>query len=70
MQSTIGAVVGGKVVVEGVSLVAGAVVTMLSRETEESVTLSLDDEDELLAAIAEIERGEFFSAAELLDSLQ
>jgi hypothetical protein len=70
MQFTIGTVVDGKVVVDGVSLVEGAVVTVLSRETGESIALSSDDEDELLAAIAEIERGEFVSAAELLDSLQ
>jgi hypothetical protein len=70
MQFTIGTVVDGKVVVDGVSLVEGAVVTVLSRETGESIALSSDDEDELLAAIAEIERGEFVLAAELLDSLQ
>jgi hypothetical protein len=70
MQFTTGKVVGGMVVVEGVQLVEGAVVTVLSRETQESFALSPDDEDELLAAIAEIERGEFVSANELLDSLR
>jgi hypothetical protein len=70
MQFNTGAVVGGKVVVDGVSLDEGAVVTVLSREAEQSVTLSPGDEDELLAAIAEIERGEFVSVAELLETLR
>jgi predicted transcriptional regulator len=35
-----------------------------------SFTLSPEDEDELLAAMAEIERGEFVSAEDLLKSLR
>ena len=63
MQVTTGTVVGGKVIVEG-SLVA-----VLSREPEEPFALSAEDENELLAAMAEIESGEFVSAGELLESL-
>jgi len=70
MQVTTGTVVGGKVVVEGVPLVEGAVVTVLSREPEEPFALSVEDEDELLAAMAEIARGEFISAEELLESIR
>lgn len=70
MQVTTGIVVGGKVVVEGVPLVEGSVVAVLSREPDESFTLSPEDEDELLAAMAEIERGEFVSADVLLESLR
>ena len=70
MQVTTGTVVGGKVVVDGVSLVEGAVVTVLSREPEEPFALSVEDEDELLAAMAEIARGEFISAEELLESIR
>jgi hypothetical protein len=70
MQITTGTVVGGKVVVEGVPLVEGSVVTVLSREPDEPFTLSAEDEDELLAAIAEIERGEFIAADELIESLR
>ena len=70
MQVTTGTVVGGKVVVEGVPLVEGAVVTVLSREPEELFALSVEDEDELLAAMAEIARGEFISAEELLESIR
>jgi len=43
---------------------------VLSREPEEPFTLSPEDEDELLAAMAEIEKGEFVSADELLASLR
>ncbi len=70
MQVTTGTVVGGKVVVEGVPLVEGSVVAVLSREPDEPLALSAQDEDELLAAVAEIERGEFISPLELLESLR
>ena len=70
MQITTGTVVDGKVVVEGVPLVEGAVVAVLSREPEVPFTLSPEDEDELLAAMAEIAKGEFVSADELLESLR
>ncbi len=70
MQISTGTVVGGKVVVEGVPLVEGAVVTVLAREAEQPFSLSMQDEEELLAAMAEVERGEFISAEELLESLR
>ena len=70
MQITTGIVIGGKVVVEGVPLVEGSVVTVLSREPDARFALSAEDEEELLAAIAEIERGEFVSSEELLESLR
>lgn len=70
MQVTIGTVVGGKVIVEGVPLAEGSVVTVLSRGPQEPFALSAQDEEELLAAVAEVERGEFVSAEELLESLR
>jgi hypothetical protein len=70
MRVTTGTVIGGMVVVEGVPLVEGSVVTVLSREPDEPFALSAKDEDELLAAMAEIERGEFVSPKELLESLR
>ena len=69
MQVTTGTVVNGKVVVEGAALPEGAVVAVLSRGAEESFTLTATQEDELLAAMAEIERGEFVGLEELLTSL-
>jgi hypothetical protein len=70
MQVTTGTVVGGMVVVEGVPLVEGSVVTVLSRQPDEPFALSAQDEDDLLAAIAEIERGEFVTPEVLLESLR
>jgi hypothetical protein len=70
MQVTTGTVVGGKVVVEGVPLVEGAVVAVLSREIEAPLVLSTEDEEALLAAMDEISRGEFVSAEDLLESLR
>jgi hypothetical protein len=70
MQVTTGTVVDGKVVVEGVPLVEGSVVAVLSREPDEPLALTAQDEDELLAAAAEIERGEFVLPGVLLESLR
>ena len=70
MQVTTGTVVGGKVIVEGIPLVEGSLVAVLSREPEEPFALSPEDENELLAAMAEIECGEFVLADELLESLR
>jgi len=70
MQVTTGTVVGGKVVVEGASLVEGSVVAVLSRGPGEPIALSAQDEEELLASVAEIERGEFVSPEDLLESLR
>ncbi len=70
MQVTTGTVVGGKIIVEGVPLAEGAVVAVLSREPNEPFVLSHDDEDELLAAIAEVEGGDFLPAEQVLESLR
>lgn len=70
MRLTPGTVVGGKVVVEDGGLDEGAVVAVLSRDPDGSFILSAQDEQELLAAIAEIERGEFVSAEALLEDLR
>ncbi len=69
MQIATGTVVNGKIVVEGASLPKGTVVTVLSRGGAESFSLSEAQENELLEAIAEIERGEFETLDELLASL-
>jgi hypothetical protein len=70
MQLTTGTVVDGKIVVQGPPLAEGAVVAILSKEPETPYALTAADEDELLAAVAEIDRGEFLSAETLLDSLR
>lgn len=69
MQVATGTVVNGKIVVEGVSLPEGAVVAVVSRGADESFVLTEAQENELLAAMAEIERGEYVTLEELLQSL-
>jgi hypothetical protein len=70
MQVTTGTVVGGKIVVDGVPLTKGAVVAILSREPDEPFVLSHEDEDELLAAVSEVEGGDFLSAEQVLESIR
>jgi hypothetical protein len=69
MRITTGKVVEGKVVVEGLPLQEGALVTVLARESEETFLLTPDEEAELLLSIEEADRGETFSAEEVLDGL-
>jgi len=69
MQVATGTVVNGKIVLEDVSLAEGSVVTIVTRGADESFTLTREEEDKLLAAMAEIERGEFVSLEDLLSSL-
>ena len=70
MQLATGTVIGGKVVVEGASLPDGTVVTILAREMDETFDVPPELEAELLASIAEADRGETISAAELLERLR
>ena len=69
MQVATGTVINGKIVLEGVPLPEGAVVTVVTRGADEGFSLSEAQEAELFAAMAEIERGEFVSLGELLKSL-
>jgi hypothetical protein len=70
MQLATGAVVGGKVVIDGDLLPEGSVVSILARETDETFEVPADLEPELLASIAEADRGETFSADELIELLR
>jgi hypothetical protein len=69
MQVATGTVVDGKIILEGVALPEGALVTVLTRGADEGFTLSASQEDELLASMAEIERGQFLTLDDLLASL-
>lgn len=69
MQVATGTVVNGKIVLEGVSLTEGAVVTVVTRGADENFLLTEAQENEMLAAMAEIERGEYETLVELLQSL-
>lgn len=70
MQLATGTVVGGKIVVEGEPLPEGAVVTILAREADETFDIPAELEAELLESIAEADRGETISAAELIERLR
>lgn len=70
MRVASGAIVGGKVVVDGEAFADGAEVTIIAGEDNELFTASPEQEAALLAAVAEIERGEMVSASELLGRLR
>ena len=69
MQVATGTVVDGKIVLEGLSLTEGSMVTVVARGADESFELTDAQENELLEAIAEIERGEHESIDQVLRSL-
>jgi hypothetical protein len=70
MRVATGTVVDGKVIVEGESLVDGTKVTVVVREDEEAFDLTPEQEEELRASIAEIERGEYITGDQLLERLR
>lgn len=69
MQVATGTVVDGKVIVEGVPLREGALLAVVARGADEPFALSTEQEEELLAAMAEIQRGEFVTLEQLLAEL-
>jgi len=69
MQVATGTVVRGKVVLDGFSLPEGAVVAVVARGADEGFMLTKAQEDELLAAMTEIERGDFVTLEALLGTL-
>ena len=68
MKIATGKVVDGKVVLEGATFEEGSSVTVLARE-EGGITLTPEEEAELLLAISEADRGEMVSAEEVLAKL-
>ena len=70
MQLATGTGVEGKVIIEGLALPEGTVVTVLMRDEEESVRLSQADEAELLEGLDEADREEGISAEELFARLK
>jgi len=69
MKVATGKVVEGKVVVEGVTLEEGSVVTVLSREGAATFEFTPEEEAEILLSIGEADRGETVSGEEVLESL-
>ena len=70
MQVVTGTVIGGKVVLEGVSLPEGTVVTLIAKDSESAVRLPPALQAELEGALEEADREEGISADELLDKLR
>jgi hypothetical protein len=70
MQVVTGTVVEGKVVLEGVSLPEGSVVTILVKDSETAVRLPPALQTELEEALEEADSEEGISAEELLKKLQ
>ena len=64
-----GKVVEGKVLVDGMALPEGALVTVVTRELSQGVQLTPDEESRLLEALAEADRGETVPAEELFHRL-
>lgn len=70
MQAVSGTVVGGKIVVEGLSLPEGTVVTVLTPTDDKTVKLPPQMEKELLEAIDEADGEEGGAGPEFLESLK
>ncbi|MBA3505211.1 MAG: hypothetical protein H0T80_05450 [Betaproteobacteria bacterium] len=69
MKLATGKVVGGKVVLEGVSLQEGTSVTVLAKDDEGGFELTPEQRGDLLLSIAQADRGETVSAEEVLAQL-
>lgn len=61
---------GAIVLDDGISLPEGTTVTVIADDGEVAFEVSTEEEADLLEALAEAERGETISAAELLDRLR
>ena len=70
MNVSTGTVVGGKIVVEGLTLPEGTVVTVLTPEEESTVNLSPALKQELLDAIDEADREEGGAGTEFIEGLR
>jgi hypothetical protein len=70
MQFATGTVVDGKVVIEGLDLPEGTGVTVLTRDDDQPVKLSPEEQAELLQALEEADRDGGITAEELFARLQ
>jgi len=69
MKVATGKVIDGKVVLEGEPLPEGSVVTVVAREDDEPFDVTPEEEEALLAAMSEADRGEVVSWEELRERL-
>lgn len=70
MLITTGKVSGGLIEIESGSLPEGAKVTILAPENGETFEIDPNGEANLLAAIAEAERGDVVNAAQLIEQIR
>ncbi|MFN3303794.1 MAG: hypothetical protein ACK44A_08745 [Roseateles sp.] len=70
MQLTTGTVIGGKIVIEGEPLPEGTVVTILSREANETFLVPKELEAELQASLDELDQGLTLPAEDLLKRIR
>ncbi|MPY88861.1 MAG: hypothetical protein GEU99_13145 [Luteitalea sp.] len=70
MKVATGRVAAGKVILEGEPLSEGSVVTVLAQEADETFDVTPEEEQALLAAMAEAERGEVVSWNALRERLR
>lgn len=70
MLITTSKVNNGVIQIDSKDLPDGTTVTLLAHEGDETFELNPAQEGELLAAIAEAERGEFISAFEVLNKIR
>jgi hypothetical protein len=70
MRITTGKVVQGRIELEGDPLDDGEIVTVLSHDSGEAFELSAEAEDDLLASIAEADRGELLTREQVFAMLQ
>lgn len=70
MKVATGKVIDGKVVLDGEPLAEGSVVTVVAREDDEIFEVSTEEEQALLAAIGQAERGEVVSWEQLREQLR
>jgi hypothetical protein len=70
MLITTGKVNNGVIHIEGKDLPDGTTVTLLVHEGDETFELDASQEKEMLAAIAEADRGELQSATEIFEQIR
>jgi hypothetical protein len=70
MEIRTGTVVSGKIEVEGEPLPEGSIVIILAPDKDGSFELGPQEEEELLAAIAEADAGDVIDGEELLRELR
>jgi len=70
MRVATGRVVEGKVVLEGEPLAEGAVVTVVTRDDDDTFDVAPEEERALFAAIAQADRGQVVSWDELREQLR